>query len=197
MHNKKPEQINTTMKKGIIISTAAVLLAAGTVVSADNISDDQSMKYDQNADQKYQGNELSLDAFGTAAIGQNDINHISGNRINHDARLGAGLGLNYFFIRYIGIGGDAYTEDTRHNFVDNASGNLIARLPLGNSGLAPYIYGGAGHKFDPINLSFAQAGGGIEFRFTHNVGLFVDARYVFADKIQNYGVGRTGVRISF
>ena len=61
-------------------------------------------------------------------------------------------------MRYIGIGGDAYSENTYHNFVDDASGNLYLRLPLDAIHLAPYIYGGGGRQFDPIYATFWPSG---------------------------------------
>ena len=42
-----------------------------------------------------------------------------------------------------------------------------------------------------------QAGGGLDFRFSKKLGLFVDARYVFTDETQNFGVGRLGLRFGF
>jgi hypothetical protein len=145
----------------------------------------------------YRAQELSIDAFGSASLDEHSIAHLSTDRINHNGRLGAGAGANYFFCRYIGVGGDAYTENTAHNFIDSASGNLIGRLPIGNSGVAPYIFGGAGHQFDEVEQTFAQAGAGIEIRFAPHIGFFVDARYVFPDRTENYGVGRAGLRFSF
>lgn len=145
----------------------------------------------------YRANELSLDAFGMGSIGQQTIDHISGARVQHNGRAGAGVGANYFLTRYIGIGGDAFTENTAHDFVDSASGNLIARVPIADTGIAPYIFGGGGYQFDEVGQKFAQGGAGIEFRFCRHAGFFVDARYVIADKTQNYGVGRAGLRLSF
>jgi hypothetical protein len=177
------------MKHGILIKGTILLLAAGSAWGADG------MRYDQN--DRYRANEVSLDLFGTASIGQTSIDHLSGNSISHDTRLGAGAGLNYFFSRNIGIGGEAYTENTHHNFIDNASGSLIARFPLGTSGVAPYVFGGGGRQFDPIYLWFAHLGAGLEYRFTPRVGAFLDARYVFTDETKNYGLGRAGVRLAF
>ncbi len=145
----------------------------------------------------YREHEFSIDAFGSGSINQETIDNLSGNRVKQDARLGAGGGVNLFLSRYIGIGGDAYSENTAQHFIDSASGSLILRVPLGETGLAPYVFGGAGWQFDEVSQRFAQAGGGLEFRFTHHVGIFVDARYVFADKTDNYGVGRAGLRFSF
>lgn len=146
----------------------------------------------------YRAQELSIDAFGCGSINQQTINNISGKLVRQNGRLGAGGGLNYFFCRYIGVGGDAYSENTgAHDFIYSASGNLIGRLPIGDTGIAPYIFGGAGHQFDEVEQTFGQAGAGIEFRFAQHIGFFIDARYVFADKTENYGVGRAGLRLSF
>ena len=179
--------------------SAAVLVGALTTLScahADEASiNSQPMSLDRSA--LYHANELSVDLFGSGSVGQQTIDHLSGDRLDHNGRLGAGAGLNYFFTRHFGIGGDAYTENTAHNFVDSVSGNLIGRLPLGHSGIAPYIFGGGGYQFDQVAQKFAQAGAGVEFRLTNHAGFFVDARYVFADRTDNYGVGRAGVRLSF
>ena len=189
------------MKNALITSGAMLLIAAGSVLAADDMSanntSSRTMRYDDSTTGIYRANELSIDGFGTDSIGHYTINHLSGDRVWHSSRLGAGLGLNYFITRYVGIGGDAYTENTAHNFVDNASVNLIFRIPIGETGLAPYVYGGGGHKFDPINATFWQLGVGLEYRFTPHFGLFVDARYVNAEKISDYGVGRVGARFAF
>jgi hypothetical protein len=153
--------------------------------------------HDPVADPLFRAEEFTLDLFGSVSIGQETINNLSSERVEDNGRLGLGLGGNYFFTRNIGIGADAYTENTQHSFVDNTSGNLIIRFPIDRIHLAPYIYGGAGYQFDPSGLWFGQAGGGLEVRFTRNVGLFADARYVFTDETQNFGMGRLGVRFGF
>jgi len=71
------------------------------------------------------------------------------------------------------------------------------RVPIFNTGIAPYVFGGAGHQFDLVQQTFGQAGGGIEFRFVRHIGLFVDARAVFPEKTKTYGEARAGLRISF
>jgi len=145
----------------------------------------------------FRANETSIDLFGSVSVGQETINHISRERVEDNGRLGLGLGANHFFSRNLGLGVDAYTENAGHSFVDNTSGNLIVRFPFESVHLAPYVYGGAGYQFDPSGLWFGQAGGGLEFRFAKQVGLFVDARYVFTDGTQNFGVGRLGFRFLF
>jgi len=145
----------------------------------------------------YPNQEVSLDLFGSVSVGQQTIDSLSGTRVTKDGRLGTGVGLNYFFCRFVGLMGEAYTENTAHDFVDSASLNLVGRLPLGNSGIAPYIYGGGGHQFDNVEQNVANVGAGVEFRFRGHWGIFLDGRYVLAHRTDNYGVGRAGVRFSF
>jgi hypothetical protein len=187
------------MKKWQRYMTAVVLGILGAVYCA-NAQDSTTTTNQQKTTSDYpfyRAQELSIDVFGSGSVGQQTIDHITGDRIRHDGRLGAGVGLNYFFCRYVGVGGDAYTENTAHNFIDSASGNLIGRLPIGDTGIAPYIFGGGGYQFDEVSQKFGQFGGGIEFRFCRNVSFFVDGRYVVADKTDNYGLGRAGLRFSF
>jgi hypothetical protein len=189
------------MKKTILTAGTVLLLAGGQLLAADELSlnyrDQNAGGGDESSSGLFRDQELSLDVFGTDTLGRHTIKHPSADRIRNNSVLGAGAGLNVFFCRFLGIGGDAYTENTAHNFIDNASGSLILRFPIDVVHLAPYVYGGGGYKFDPVDTRFAQAGGGLEFRLTRNLGIFADARYVFADRIADYGVGRAGVRISF
>ena len=145
----------------------------------------------------YREQEFSIDLFGSGSINNETINHLSANDVQHHSMVGGGGGMNFFFTRYLGVGGEGEYERSNHHFLDSGSGNLILRLPVANTGIAPYVFGGGGHQFDQIDQNFGQAGGGIEFRFTRNVGIFVDARYVFAVKTEDYGVGRFGLRLSF
>lgn len=145
----------------------------------------------------YRDHEFSIDVFAGGSLGEQTIDHLSGDRIHRNGRLAVGAGANIFFTKYVGIGGDGYSENTTGPFVDYVYGNLILRFPIVNTGIAPYIFGGGGYQFDPISQPLADGGGGIEFRFSPNVGIFVDARYVFADKTDNFGVGRLGFRFSF
>lgn len=149
------------------------------------------------SDQFYRANEFSFDAFASGSLGKQFITDFSGSTVRQHARLGAGVGGNYFITRYIGVGGDVYSENTVRQFIDSASGNLIGRLPIGETGLAPYIFGGAGHQFDGVQQTFGQAGAGLEFRVTPHVGFFVDARYIFPDRTEDYGLARGGLRVSF
>lgn len=152
---------------------------------------------DAPAEQLFLEKEVNLDIFGSVSVGQEVVENLTDERVKDNGRLGAGLGLSYFFNRNIGIGADAYTENWNHSFVDNTSGNLIVRFPIDKIHLAPYIYGGGGYQFDPTGLWFAQAGAGVELRFTRQIGIFADARYVMTDEVRDIGVGRAGLRLAF
>jgi hypothetical protein len=145
----------------------------------------------------YRCNELSLDAFGTASLGQYTIEHPSNQSVRQDTEFGAGAGISYFITRNIGVGAEAYSQNTTGTFIDSASANLMLRLPLGQSGFAPYIMGGGGHQFDQTDFWFGQAGGGLEYRFCPHVGVFLDARAVWPNETKNYGVARLGLRFAF
>ncbi len=183
------------MKNQILIGGAVLMLAATSAWGADNMNNDQGQHYDR-AD-FYRANEFSLDGFGTASLGRYTLDHMSGERVRKNSEFGAGAGINYFFTRYLGIGADAYSENTTGVFIDSASANLILRLPLGQSGFAPYVFGGGGHQFDLGKVWFAQIGTGMEYRFTRHVGAFLDARWVLPNETKYYGVARLGVRFAF
>lgn len=183
------------MKNKMLIGGTLLMLAAKSALGAGNVSDNQGLQYDQG--DYYRANELSADVFGTASIGEYTINHLSASRIRHNTQLGAGLGLSYFITRNIGIGADIYSENTTGALVDSLSANLILRLPLGQSGFSPYAFGGGGHQFDLAEKWFGQIGAGMEYRFTRNVGIFLDARWVLPEEVKYYGVARLGVRFAF
>jgi hypothetical protein len=191
----KPKMQNILMKNKMFVGGTILMLAAMSALSQDSVTNSQSLQYDQS--KYYRCNELSLDAFGTGSLGEYTLDHPSNNRIRQNTKFGAGAGINYFITRYIGIGADAYSENTTGAFVDSASGSLILRLPLGQSGFAPYIFGGGGYQFDMAKQGFAQAGGGMEYRFTPHVGVFIDARGVVPRETKYYGVGRLGLRFAF
>ena len=147
--------------------------------------------------QKYTGNEVSLDLFGSYLAGQRKIEDIFKTNIRHGF-WGGGVGLNYFFLRNLGIGADMnIPDDNFGNFINNVNGSLIARLPVGNSGFAPYIFGGGGRQTDPTWQWTGHAGVGFEFRFNRVTGIFTDARYVWVDKTSDEIEFRAGMRFAF
>jgi len=184
------------------LATASMGLAADeTTVRYDTTRDyDRTMVVEHDTERNwvaYQANELDFALFGTGTVGERTLRNPSSRRIERNGKLGLGTGISYFFCRYVGIEAYTYTESTHHHLIDNVGGDLIARLPIAETGLAPYVFGGGGRQFDPIYQWTLDAGGGLEWRFSPHVGVFVDARYVWADKTKDYGLGRLGLRFGF
>jgi len=195
MLKPKTKSAKQLMKNKMLVGGTILMIAATSALGAETVSNDQGVPYDQG--DYYRSSELSVDAFGTASLGEWTLNHLSNARVRHNARLGVGAGVNYFITRNIGIGAEAYSENTTGAFIDSASANLILRLPLGQSGFAPYAFGGGGYQFDMAQLWFGQFGAGMEYRFTPHVGLFIDARAVLPNETKYYGVARLGLRFAF
>jgi len=177
------------MKNKMLVGGTILMLAATSALGAETVSNNQG--------DYYRSSELSVDAFGTGSLGEYTLQHLSGPRVRQDVRFGVGAGINYFITRNIGIGADAYSENTTGAFIDSASASLILRLPLGQSGFAPYAFGGGGHQFDMAQMWFGQFGAGMEYRFTPHVGVFLDARGVLPNETKYYGVARVGLRFAF
>jgi hypothetical protein len=199
------------MKMKFVTLTAGLLLAAGagmaqtttttTTTTVSHVWDNPQAWWGnhwvyQNGD-RYTANELSLDFFGSYLAGERRAEDLFKTNIRHGF-WGGGVGANYFFTREIGIGGDVLIPDDNFgNFINNVDGSLIARLPIGNSGLAPYVYGGGGRQTDPTWQWTGHAGVGVEYRFNPVTGVFADGRYVWVDKTSDEIVFRAGVRFVF
>lgn len=187
------------------IGGGMVLLATGVYAQKA----ETEMRYDRDKDHSdrelsepkmaYDRNEFTIDFFAGYTLGESTIKHL--NRRNVDrGNWGGGIGVNYFFTRYVGIGADAYiAEDFHDEFIDYASTSLIFRWPIANNncGLAPYVFAGGGHEFDPIDQNSWHAGGGLEFRCGKNFGIFTDARFIWQHRTDDIGLARLGVRLAF
>jgi hypothetical protein len=149
-----------------------------------------------NAADRYTANELSLDMFGSYIAGERRAEDLFKTNIRHGV-WGGGVGVNYFFTREIGIGGDINIPDDGGNFVNNIDGSLIARIPIVNSGLAPYVFGGGGRQTEPVWQWTGHAGVGLEYRFNPVTGIFADGRYMWVDKTADEILFRAGVRFVF
>lgn len=166
----------------------------------------------------YRAGELQIDAFGAYGITS------SGNtELLDDDTAGGGIGFNYFFSRWFGIGAEGSLFDTDGDILGTASVNLFLRAPIGESGFAFYGFGGAGVTFNADDLDsddfsdardrleddddardsddvlfIAHAGVGMEYRFSPNFGIFSDARYTFVERgDSDFGLVRAGLRFVF
>ena len=200
------------MKK-TIITIGAIIMGIGQALPADNVTTTTTTTANDNTNavvterttiitlsedhRMYRAPELDIDGFGAAAFRQSTIEHLSPETVHHQTRLGVGAGFNFFFLRMVGIGAHAYSFDTHHAFIDNLSGDLTLHFPILDSGFAPYMFAGGGHKWDRDEANFAEAGAGFEFRFHPNIGFFVDGRWTFVHRLDNYALGRAGLRFAF
>ena len=142
---------------------------------------------DPPPDTLFKAGEVSIDLFGDTQFSLADPQGMD---------WGAGVGLNFFPVRHVGVGVEAASSDFTGSFVDRVSLSLLARLPLEGQGIAPYAFGGAGWEWEGSRDYTLHAGAGLEFRTRAGWGLFMDMRQVFRDG-QNSQTARAGVRIAF
>lgn len=190
--------------KGIVMLIAAAGVA-GSAGAQDNyntqnnnysVHQDEQTTPPSNSGELYPDNELSIDGSVVGVLHAYDFNGNGLHRKNY--RFGGDVGANLFFTKYIGIGADALaTTGNNPTFVNTATGNLIFRVPIGDTGIAPYVFGGAGYQFEKVNQIVGGGGVGLEIRLVQHFSIFADARYLAAVKTPDYGYGRAGVRLSF
>jgi hypothetical protein len=155
--------------------------------------------YDKDAP-KYAAQEVSLDLFASYLNPEREFDDLFETSMRHGF-WGGGAGINYFFTRYIGVGADfnISSKPDDLNLVDEVTGDVLARLPIANSGLAPYVIGSGGRAMSP-NYSWVYGGGvGLEMRVNPTTGVFSDARFLWSERSEseNRLVIRAGVRLAF
>jgi opacity protein-like surface antigen len=143
----------------------------------------------------FKDQELQIGAFGSYTSTTAANPHADG--------FGGGIEVNYFFMRYLGVGVDGNIYEGDANGVWDATGRLIARFPIDNGvgGLciAPYIFAGGGVLTDSILVGTWHVGGGLEYRATQQIGIFAEGRYTWGgeDGEFNAAQARVGVRFVF
>jgi hypothetical protein len=137
----------------------------------------------------FPANQLNLDLFGTYAT--RDRNG------NSENRGGGGLGFDYFFTRYFGIGVDSYLEEWKWPY--RVNGSAIVRLPLPTPlhGIALYGLGGGGREFYFVPQYTWHGGGGVEWKLSRRFGIFGDVREVLPKETPNYTLVRAGISVGF
>lgn len=152
-------------------------------------SDFKSNKNVVTTECRFDDYELQLDLFGSGAF------YKQGN-----PAWGGGAGLNYFFLKYIGLGVEQTLVGKESGTEWGTFGNLFLRYPICSWNLAPYAVAGLGAVYGQNNSVLAgTVGGGIEYRFTKNIGIFVDARWLYNPSVSDSGavVARTGLKFAF
>src|ERR1700676_845020 len=117
------------MKK-IALPLIACLALASSAFAGQEVK--ETKEYKAPVEPCFKDQELQLDIFGTWT---NPLH----NNTNRNG-FGGGLGANYFFMKYIGIGIDGDVYDGHHHAVADFTGRVIARYPIesGSFCIAPY-----------------------------------------------------------
>ncbi len=175
------------MKK-IAIPFLACLALASSAFAGHEMKDSKEYK-GPVADPCFKDQELQLDVFGSWTDATHNNPHGDG--------FGGGLGVNYFFMKYLGIGVDGNVYDGGPAVWD-FSGRIIARFPIeGSVCIAPYVFIGGGIMFDATTVGTWNAGGGLEWRATHTIGIFTEGRYTWGGASADATQVRAGVRFVF
>jgi len=189
----------------LILALALACVLTSAKAQVVHVWDDSAEWWDQHLQSNpdypnYNGNELSLDLFGSYLGPEKQVSDL----FHHDVRHGyggGGGGLNYFLTEEFGFGAEFNVspkpEGLRNE--DYLLGNLYARLPIGATGLSPYIIGSAGRGMSPTWEWIYGAGLGLEYRFNALTGIFSDARFLWSHESTSLDslTIRVGVRLVF
>lgn len=200
------------MKKILLTTLMAVGLAA-PAFAGEVASKNPPVEYLPEPTSLYNAKEIQLDLFATHSfnnpLGPND--------------WGGGAGMNYFITRYFGLGVEGQFYDNPGDTAGTAAVNIFFRLPIDETGLAVYAYGGGGIIYNAEDIDYddfsdafdrffdgddarygddvlieVHVGAGIEMRCASKVSVFLDGRYTWTD-LDNFDFAtvRTGIRIRF
>jgi hypothetical protein len=178
------------MKKLISSIALGVVIASGSAFAGTETASFKEKEIVVVEDDcNFRDMEFQLDAFYTGFYGGKGTRFSTGS--------GGGFGLNFFFAKYFGIGYEAawYSNNGTAEHLPLA-GNFFIRYPICSLNLAPYAMVGGGAAWDGTCVGYGNVGGGLEYRFTPNVGLFADGRYFYGGP-GNVGNFRSGLRIAF
>ena len=145
---------------------------------------------------RFRDMEWQIDGFYSAFFGSSNTGGDFGRSRFHTGS-GGGFGVNFFFLRYFGIGYEAQWYDN-HGTVEHLpiGGNFFVRYPICSLNLAPYVLVGGGGAWDHTGIGYGNVGLGLEYRFTDHIGAFVDGRYFYGGT-GNVGNLRAGMRFAF
>ena len=171
------------MKKYIVTGLVAVVAASTALAGTES----KKVVVPVEEPCLYRDMEFQVDAFGTGAF------YRSGN-----PGWGGGLGFNIFAFRYIGLGVEQMVVGNNNGTEWGTIGNLFLRYPICSWNLAPYAMVGIGKLYGTgESVGIGHVGGGLEYRFTENIGLFADGRWVYSPQIDGGVLARTGLRFAF
>jgi len=174
------------MKK-YILSFVGVLALALPAVAGTDYKVTKNVVVDNC---KFRDSELQLDLFGLGAF------YKQGR-----PGWGGGVGVNYFFARYFGLGVEQNlfgrdSEGSKGYTQWGTFGNVFLRYPICSWNLAPYAVVGGGVVYGRKTIGGGSVGGGLEYRITDNIGIFGDARWLYTEE-DNAVMARTGIKLAF
>jgi len=137
----------------------------------------------------FDGNRLELSLFGSYIFGDKDLVDDTG---------GIGIAAAWFFNEFVGVQG-SYTAILSSPEVHDTAASVVARFPIKDICLAPYVYGGGGWANNSQSQGTGHLGTGLDWRFDPNqgMGVFVDYRYTFADKTDDWQAVSAGLKMNF
>ena len=149
-----------------LLAALAALGAASTALAGHEVS---GKGYKETVVPCFNDRELQIDFFGSWI----DTKHAGSG-------FGGGIGVNYFFHRYLGVGVDGNIADVS-NGLWTTSASVIGRYPLelGHVCISPYALAGGGVQADGTTSGTWHVGGGIEWRATPRFGIYTEGRYVW------------------
>lgn len=136
-----------------------------------------------------------LGVFAAALFPDSD----QSNTMDLGDSAGAGLTVGYWFNEQIGLEYSGAWYGTQPE-IHNSALDLVFRWPNLFSCLSPYVFGGGGVHTDGSTVGLYRVGGGLDIRFESwsCIGLFIDGTYTWTeDDVQDYAIGRIGMRIPF
>jgi hypothetical protein len=186
------------MKK---LSLALLALASLSVLPAQAGSatvDSKDFKETKNVsiieECRFRDLEWQFDGFYTGFFGGR---YMGGKNSSFKTGSGGGFGVNFFFAKYFGVGYEAawYSNGGTAEHMP-LGGNVYFRYPICKWNIAPYAMVGGGVSWDGYAKGYGNVGGGIEYRVTKNVGIFVDSRFFYGGT-GNVTNLRSGLRFAF
>lgn len=176
------------MKKLLISSALTVVLSLSSAFAGDGKTFKEKVTIEPETC-RFRDMEFQIDGFYSGFVGSR------GSRLGTGS--GGGFGFNFIFARYFGLGYEAawYSNQGTAQHMP-LGGNFIFRYPICSLNLAPYVLVGGGAGWNGTTIGYGNVGGGLEYRVTNNIGLFVDGRYLYGGS-GNVANIRSGLRFSF
>lgn len=162
-----------------------VLMAAATSLLA---AEEPKIALAQEPPKNFRAGEIQFETFGVH----------SRPDLTGAPQWGVGIGMGYYITRGLGVSvrGVSYATDNWGGAtVDEGDLRLNFRAPLWDR-IAPYAYCQGVHNFDSNDWG-AGAGGGLEFKFNKNFGVFGETGINVTTEGKNDWTTSAGIRMTF